>query len=303
MSGLPDSGYGESDETSAPFSSDGEPDHASEQEGYEEGDALSEEMGEFVEENVQRDLDDDRPHPFASSHLDATDEEPAAPAVSQSTVTDSLSAAIARALNASQFNRFVNRVAALVGRQIERATDTIGKSRLRTIQSLLQTHAGDTNALGVLDALSRWYASTGAAEALPVMAGMVAWTVLHGCGNAITLPVPVEARNALLAAAVSACMNVVEQYGHAGIRALARIGLSVARVARRRKTLASQLPAALSDSVAHITSQPGLLRRLASRERIAPLCPGAFASQAGIQRHFMLDGPVSITVVRDATGF
>jgi hypothetical protein len=278
-----------------------EPAHAAEDEGFEEDETLSEEMGELVEYDSANDecVDESGNAPFDAHFTNEALAGLSHPAqeIGSTPACGALRNAVVDALAASRFSEFVGRLAAAIGQHSERLDNDVpqmGKAgerngcdsaraaaRLKQMQMLLQMHEHHSSHHELFTALTGWFVSANADEAVPVLAGIVAWTLARASGQSATWPLSIAVRRRIAGAASDAAWALIRQGGPEDIRVLARIARSVSRVARRRNAPPEQLPAVLLGTVGRVAAQPRLMRLLAVQDDDRTPHAGGVARRAG----------------------
>ena len=198
---------------------------------------------------------------------------------------DGLEAAIAEALDAQGPEEFFARLLGGVGRlaaQPARATRRqSARGRRRGARPASQEGAsgrtGTRGSLtGVMQRLGRYlaegidehealsdladlFAEEGLDEALPVLGGLAARTLLQPI-SAGRIGAPL--RRQLVASATQAARTLAGRAGPEALRALPRLAQSIGRTAGRREVRPAALPQALRRTAVQVASQPALLARL-----------------------------------------
>ena len=231
---------------------------------------------------------------------------------------DGLKAAIAEALDAQGSEEFFARLLGSVGRLAARPARRTGRHAVRggrrgarpasqegasgrtgTRGSLTEVmrRLGRYLAEGIdeheaLSDLADLFAEEGLDEALPVLGGLAARTLLQST-SAGRIGAPL--RRQLVASATQAARTLAGRAGPEALRALPRLAQSIGRTAGRREVRPAALPQALRRTAAQIASQPPLLARLMrSGHKRSPARTGV---GSGAPRRLVVPGPVEIHIL------
>lgn len=138
------------------------------------------------------------------------------------------------------------------------------------------------------------YADEGLDEALPVLAGMAARSLLGPAmrGTATRLSRPL--RRQLVGSAREAARMLCRDHGRQAVRALPRLAQSIARTATERRLRPAGLPPLVRRTVAEVAARPALVRRLS---RSGATTTRGAGSWHRIPQRMVLRGPVEITIL------
>jgi hypothetical protein len=114
--------------------------------------------------------------------------------------------------------------------------------------------------LDALEDLADLFADEELDEALPVLAGMAARTMVRPALRRAALSSPL--RRQIVRSTTQVAQNLVRRQGPAALRALPRIAQSVGQTAARRRLSPSRLPQAIRQTGARVAAQPRLVRQL-----------------------------------------
>jgi hypothetical protein len=187
----------------------------------------------------------------------------------------------------------VQRVAGRAGRAANPLASILGQ-----VAPLLQQYAAQGfDELDALEDLADLFADEELDEALPVLAGMAARTMVRPVLRRAALSSPL--RRQIVHSTTQVARNLVRRQGSAALRALPRIAQSVGQTAARRRLSPSRLPQAIRQTGARVAAQPRLVRQLsrpAPGMRRTSVRPGP--GRGGLPRRLRLQGPVEIMITR-----
>jgi hypothetical protein len=211
------------------------------------------------------------------------------------------------ATTAGRVARGVGRAAQTAGRvagQVQRVAGRAGRaanplaSILGQVAPLLQQYAAQGfDELDALEDLADLFADEELDEALPVLAGMAARTMVRPALRRAALSSPL--RRQIVRSTTQVARNLVRRQGPAALRALPRIAQSVGQTAARRRLSPSRLPQAIRKTGARVAAQPrlvGQLSRPAPGMRRTSVRPGP--GRGGLPQRLRLQGPVEIMITR-----
>jgi hypothetical protein len=211
------------------------------------------------------------------------------------------------ATTAGRVARGVGRAAQTAGRvagQVQRVAGRAGRaanplaSILGQVAPLLQQYAAQGfDELDALEDLADLFADEELDEALPVIAGIAARTMVRPVLRRAALSSPL--RRQIVHSTTQVARNLVRRQGPAALRALPRIAQSVGQTAARRRLSPSRLPQAIRQTGARVAAQPrlvGQLSRPAPGMRRTSVRPGR--GRGGLPQRLRLQGPVEIMITR-----
>jgi hypothetical protein len=144
--------------------------------------------------------------------------------------------------------------------------------------------------------LADWFAEEEMDEALPVLAGLAARTLVRPLVRRAAGQVGRPIARQLVRGATQAARTLIQRRGPRAVRALPRIARSVARTAVRRRLPVTALPQAVRRAAARVAAQPRLVQRLASpAARVTPVRARVGAAPGSVRR-WRMGGPVEITI-------
>jgi hypothetical protein len=189
----------------------------------------------------------------------------------------------------------VQRVAGQAGRAANPLASILGQ-----IAPLLQQYAAQGfDEWDALEDLADLFADEELDEALPVLAGMAARTMVRPLLSRTATSLSRPIRRQIVRSTTQVAQNLIRRQGPAAVRALPRVAQSVGQTAARRRLPPSRLPRAIQQTGARVTAQPSLVRQLsrpASGMRRTPLRPAS--RRGGVPQRLRLRGPVEITITR-----
>lgn len=187
----------------------------------------------------------------------------------------------------------VQRVAGRAGRAANPLASILGQ-----VAPLLQQYAAQGfDELDALEDLADLFADEELDEALPVLAGIAARTMVRPVLRRAALSSPL--RRQIVHSTTQVARNLVRRQGPAALRALPRIAQSVGQTAARRRLSPSRLPQAIRQTGARVAAQPrlvGQLSRPAPGMRRTSVRPGL--GRGGLPQRLRLQGPVEIMITR-----
>lgn len=200
----------------------------------------------------------------------------------------------------------VGRVAGRVGRVAGRVGQVAGRaaqarSPLRSLLGQLLPMIRQWSQQGfdeadALEDLADLFAEEEMDEALPVLAGVAARTVVRPLLRRVAGQVSHPLRRQLVHSATQAAQTLVRRQGPQALRALPRIAQSVGRTAARRRLRPAALPQAVRRTAAQVAARPSLVRRLA-QPTASPAPTRQLPVGRGATRRFRLSGPVEIHII------
>jgi hypothetical protein len=207
---------------------------------------------------------------------------------------DVLIATIVDLLDADRGDAFLAQMVASLGGS-EIAERGLGPM-LRQLRLDLDGQAGEARAFErFTEALDRSFPDRdGLMRIAPLLAALMARIVLRGLKNGGVLADP-ETRRHLVRQAIAATRELIERRGAGGLKPLPLVARRLARHALRRGKSAAALADALPRIVARLSTEPGLMQRLARAG--APRSAQTGRGMWGRPRDFVLDSPVEITIL------